>query len=262
MYRRVPDPGLGGAAVLAAALVIAVATFATAAAGDDEERFPSRLEAVEAWQNAGRRMRGENALVKLAIGNAYLAYGHLPQAIHAYRCGLRLDPGEAKLREALAYARGRVEYPPDPAVASLMQPERDYWPGWLSLQRLGRLAFTAHSFACLAVTRWRMTGRRLWLWLAVGALVIAVVPALGTGVESLRRQRDRAAPVVVLERAEVLRVGNGAEYPPRLDAGRLDAALPRGAEVRRLFERGGWYQVEVGERIVGWVPREAVVERY
>jgi len=52
----------------------------------------------------------------------------------------------------------------------------------------------------------------------------------------------------------MLRTGNGTEYPPR-----LDVALPRGAEVRRLFERGGWYQVELSGGPVGWLPREAVV---
>src|SRR5439155_25733232 len=106
----------------------------------------------------------------------------------------------------------------------------------------------------LAVTRWRMTRRRLWIWLALGGAVIALVPTIGSGVEWLRRQRDETAPVVVLARGEMLRTGNGAEYPPR-----LDAALPRGAEVRRLFERGGWYQVEVTGGPVGWLPRDAVV---
>jgi hypothetical protein len=99
-----------------------------------------------------------------------------------------------------------------------------------------------------------MTRRRLWLWLGVIAVVILIVPAVGSGVEWLRRQRDETTPVVILARSEMLRTGNGTEYPPR-----LDVALPRGAEVRRLFERGGWYQVELSGGPVGWLPHDALV---
>jgi hypothetical protein len=242
--------------VFAVPLMTVLATAVTAGPDIDDERFQSAMEGVEAWQLAARRMRAEGPLLKLAIGNAYLLFGHLPQAIHAYRVGRRLDPGESKLQMALVYARGRVEYPPGPTSA-LMQPERDYWPGWLGLHRLGLVAFVAYTVACLAVTRWRMTRRRLWLWVGVIGAVIALVPTVGSGVEWLRRQRDEATPVAVLERSEMLRTGNGMEYPPR-----LDIPLPRGAEVRRMFERAGWYQVQLSGGPVGWLPREAVVEEY
>jgi len=188
------------------------------------------------------------------LGHVYYLSGDFPRAIAAYRRGLRLDPGSAGLETALAYARSRVEYPPSPA-ADLMHPERGFWPGWLDLHRLWLVAFAAYMVACVAVTRWRMTRRRLWFWLAIAIALIALVPTIGSGVEWLRRQRDDAAPVVVLSRSEMLRTGNGTDYTPR-----LDVALPRGAEVRRLFERGGWYQVELSGGPVGWLPREAVVE--
>jgi hypothetical protein len=187
------------------------------------------------------------------LGYSYDVIGDFPRAVLAYRRGLRLSPGDPKLEMALAYARSRVEYPPATASA-LMQPEREYWPGWLELHRLGLVAFAAYTVACLAITRWRMTRRRLSLWVAVTAAVFALVPVVGSGVEWLRRQRDEATPVVVLARSEMLRTGNGVEYPPR-----LDVALPRGAEVRRLFERAGWYQVQLSGGPIGWLPREAVV---
>ena len=87
-----------------------------------------------------------------------------------------------------------------------------------------------------------------------GVVVLREHSAVGSGVEWLRRQRDDATPVVVLARSELLRTGNGSEYPPR-----LDVPLPRGAEVRRLFERAGWYQVQLSGGPVGWLPRDAVV---
>lgn len=221
------------------------------AAATQEFEWAARLYA-SLRAPVARRPGGLPALER-TIGHAYYLSGDLPRAILAYRRGLRLDPANAKLDTALAYARGTVEYPPSPA-AGLMQPEREYWPGWLALHRLGLLVFAAYTVTCLAFTRWGMRRRRLWFWMAVSAAVIALVPAVGSGVEWLRRQRDDATPVVVLARSEMLRTGNGTEYPPR-----LDVALPRGAEVRRLFERAGWYQVELSGGPVGWLPRDAVV---
>src|SRR5262245_48721535 len=196
---------------------------------------------------------GETPYLLRWLGYSYDVVGDVPHAVLAYRRGLRMSPGDAKLETALAYARSRVEYPPSPA-ASLMQPERKYWPGWLGLHRHGLVAFAAYSVACLAITRWRMTRRRLWVWVAVGAAVVALLPAVGSGVEWTRRQRDVATPIVVLARSEMLRTGNGVEYLPR-----VDVPLPRGAEVRRLFERAGWYQVQLSGGPIGWLPREAVV---
>jgi hypothetical protein len=192
--------------------------------------------------------------VERMTGHSYFLAGDLPRAILVYRRGLRLDPADAKLRTALDYARAQVQYPPAPDLARLMQPEPEYWPPWLALRTLGIYAFALYFAACLAATRWRMTRRRRWLAAAGIALALATVPAVGSGIEWLRQRHDAAEPVVVLARDCPLRVGNGPDYPLR-----LDAPLPRGAEVRRLFERNGWVQVELSGGVVGWLPRDAVV---
>jgi hypothetical protein len=223
----------------------------------ESHQFPAEMffrHAAEAYESVRRSEGIRSPELERSLGHAYSLYGDLPRAVLAYHRGRRLDPGDAKLETALAHARARVEYPPS-QMAALMQPEREYWPGWLELHRLALVALVAYTVACLAVTRWRMSPRRLWLWIALSAAVVVMVPAIGSGVEWARRQRDEAMPVVVLARAEMLRTGNGVEYPPR-----LDAALPRGAEVRRLFERAAWYQVELSSGVAGWLPREAVVE--
>ena len=78
------------------------------------------------------------------------------------------------------------------------------------------------------------------------------MPCGGSLLEALDRRRDAATPVVVATRDIELRAGNGSEYPAKLQ-------LPRGGEVRRLFERGGWLQVEAADGTVGWLPADAVV---
>src|SRR5438105_7712649 len=77
----------------------------------------------------------ETANLDRWLGHSYLGAGDLPHAIAAYRRGLTLDPADAKLRAALGYARGQVEYPPSPELAAAMRPETEVWPPWLALRR-------------------------------------------------------------------------------------------------------------------------------
>ena len=112
---------------------------------------------------------------------------------------------------------------------------------------------SASTFAgCVAFTRWRMTRSRRSLASPLDCFSLA---------RARHRQRvalvaptsRRGEPVVVTARDVPLRIGNGVDYPAKLD-------LPRGCEVRRLYERGGWLQVETGGGAVGWVPANRCCE--
>jgi hypothetical protein len=149
---------------------------------------------------------------------------------------------------ALEYARDQVQYPP----TADLRPRPALWPPRLSLRYVGLYAFGLYFAACLAATRWRMTRRRRWFVCAGLLFTVAAVPAVGSLIEWQREKRDAVEPVVVINRDVPLRAGNGADYPAKLD-------LPRGCEVRRLFERGGWLQVETAGGTIGWVPANAVV---
>jgi tetratricopeptide (TPR) repeat protein len=185
-------------------------------------------------------------------GNAWFLAGDLPRAIAAYRRGLALDPTDSRLRTALAHAREQVQYAPAPDLARRLRPGQEIWPPDLSLQSMGRWAFGLYCAGCLAAMRWRMTRHRRWL-IAAGLLLAAgLVPVIGSGVEWWHARRNAAEPIVVVLRDTPLRIGNGSDYPSKLD-------LPRGCEVRRLFERAGWLQVETNGGTVGWVPTENVV---
>ena len=207
--------------------------------------FALSAEAYERLRAFGR----ETSPVERTLGHAYFLAGDLPHAIVAYRRGLALDPADAKLRTALEHARDQVAYPP----GSGLRPTPTLWPPWLSLRYVGVYAFALYCAGCLAATRWRMTRHRRWLVSAGVFFAVAAVPAIGSVIEWQRQRRDVAEPVVVVVRDVPLRAGNGADYPAKLN-------LPRGCEVRRLFERGGWLQVETAGGAVGWVPPAAVVD--
>ena len=48
----------------------------------------------------------------------------------------------------------------------------------------------------------------------------------------------------------LLRKGDGQTFPPR-----YETPVNRGVEARRLYERGGWVQIELSGGEVGWAPR-------
>jgi hypothetical protein len=213
-------------------------------------------DAVAAFRLAAEHLEAESLPPSPALsfkaGNAWSLAGDLPRAIAAYRRGLALDPADARLQTALDYARSQVPYPPATEVARLLRPERDWWPPSLTLQHFGGYAFGLYCLACLAVMRWRMTRGRQWLVVSLFAFYVVVIPVAGSGVEQLRARNDKKEPIVVTARDVPLRLGNGTDYPTKLD-------LPRGCEVRQVFERSGWLQVRTGGGEIGWVPASATV---
>ena len=97
----------------------------------------------------------------------------------------------------------------------------------------------------------RLTAFRRGLIVAAVSLALVAVPAVGSAGEWWQARRDESEPIVVVSRKLPLRAGNGTDYPAKVE-------LPRGCEVRWLFERHGWLQVKTGGGLIGWVPADAV----
>lgn len=209
-------------------------------------------EAVAAFRVAAEHLQSlpSSPAAAYTAGNAWFLAGELSRAIAAYRRGLALDPADSRLRTALDYAREQVKY--SPGLAQQLRPEHDWWWPELTLQVLGGYAFGLYVAGCVAFTRWRMTRRRSWLVVGLTLFLVAAVPATGSGLHWWQAHRDAVTQIVVAARDEPVRIGNGVDYPATLD-------LPRGVELRQLYERGGWLQVETGGGAVGWVPIESVV---
>jgi hypothetical protein len=227
-----------------------------AAAGTPGEAAAFRT-AAERYDEL-RKNGHQNPALFLNQGNAYLLANELPQAILAYRRGLRLAPGDRSLQAALAYARGQVLYP---ASESFARPPSENWPPALprpSLRMLLAVAGFFYFLACLGFARWYMVRRRQALTFAAIALVLALIPLAGALYESQQRRDAVEHPLVVIAEDDViLRGGDGHSFPRR-----SDLPLNRGIEARLLFQRSRWLQVELSGGEVGWVPRSvALVDR-
>jgi hypothetical protein len=188
-------------------------------------------------------------------GRAHFLAGQLPQAIRAFRDGLDLDPWDADLQRSLALARAAVAYPTEAKPDERVRPDP---PPWLRSHVSPWDLFLAASACSLLVTvglARRLTARDDW---SAPLAVVGLVGLIAVAVVALKidadARADRANPVLVLAADEVLRTGNGTAFPAR-----IDAPLPRGAEVRELARRGGWVQVELPGGAVGWVRESAVL---
>lgn len=199
-----------------------------------------------------RRRGARNPELYRNLGNACLLADDLPRAILSYRRGLAQAPTDGDLQAGLTEARGRVVHA---TTGGFGLPSDDHRLTWLP--RLGSETFFAgaalcYVVACCCLTRWLMTrGGRV---LAFG--VVALAAALGltvlvvVAVQSEREDRTRPL-VVVAEDGVLLRKGDGLAFPPR-----YETPVNKGVEARRLFERGGWVQMELSGGEAGWVRRD------
>jgi tetratricopeptide (TPR) repeat protein len=219
-----------------------------------EQAKPHFRSAVDCFEEL-RRRGANNARLYRNLGNASLLADDLPHAILSYRRGLRLTPNDRLLRESLAEARERVVYP---ASGGLGRPRSEARPPWLPRLRaewLATAAVVCYVLACVCLTRWLMLRRGRLLAAGLVALLLAALGSAWLIVLAGEKQNEEAHPLVVIARDGVLlRRGNGPAFPAR-----YDTPLNRGIEARRLFERGGWAQIELSGGEVGWLPREAVL---
>jgi tetratricopeptide (TPR) repeat protein len=202
-----------------------------------------------------RRRGARNPLLYRNLGNAYLLAGELPQAILAYRRGLRLAPRDAALRENLTRARALVAYPQE---SNFARPVPDIRPPWLpgiGPRWLFAAAVALYGLAWVQLTRWLMVRRRRLLVLGLAGLVSAGLLTAVLVVLQRSEKVETHHPLVVIADDDVLlRKGNGAAFPP-------SHATPvnRGVEARLLFARGDWLQIELSGGEVGWIPRRAAL---
>jgi hypothetical protein len=199
-----------------------------------------------------RRRGVDGTAINKNLGNSYLLFGDVPQAILAYRRALRFAGSDRHIQEALAFARSQVAYP---AGGDYGRPPVDQRPPWLPrLSRCwyGTFGLIFYSFTQLALAFW-WSGRpgRWGLWTLMSCIAFAIIVAALAAEESRDADFTNRPVVVISDDGVLLRSGNGLSYPPR-----SEIPLNRGVEARLLFVRGDWLQIELSGGEIGWVPRE------
>ena len=202
-----------------------------------EGKFPE----AEAAYNRSLAQEGDTAPTRFNLGRVREALADPAGAMLEWERALRLLPGYAPAREALATARA--------AVGSKVDPPR--W--WNRLQPdfvRGRERWVVAFGVWLAVIPglfWALNRRRF------GALVVALtgcaLTALGAGWWLHAVAESEIA--LVTERAASLRAAPA-------DPARLLDTLPAGSRVRVLDSSGGWNRVLAPEGQMGWIPQKSI----
>jgi hypothetical protein len=209
-------------------------------------------EAARGYDDLWRRGLHNPALA-LNRSRAHRLAGDLPGAIAALHAGLAAARHDRTLQVELDDLRAAVSYPLDGELAGQCRPRPVLTIGArMSPAEAYLAAGLLWLAACLGVARFAMT-RTPW-GLAFSAAALVGLGALG-GLwwHDWRYTRQETRPLVVVADEALLRRGNGASYPPR-----LEPRLPQGVEARELTRRGGWVQVELAGGAVGWLPEAAV----
>jgi hypothetical protein len=204
------------------------------------------------WYEELRRRGVHSSALDMNQGNACLLAGNLPEAILAYRRGLRINPNNRPMRANLAFARDQVVYS---SADNFARPPESYWPPWiarLTVRSTFWLTFFFYALAWIGLARQCLMpfdGRRWITWVAVaGTVSFGTVFALQMRVEKSESEH----PVVVIASDQTyLQKGNHSLYPRA-----FETPLNRGVEARLVQIRGEWLQIELAGGQIGWVARE------
>jgi len=206
--------------------------------------FRAAVDYREEWRGTHR------AGAAVAYGRASYLAGDLPEAITAFRAGLRRFPADREMQRGLEFCREDARS--QGAVGSVPRPEwrNRFSPG----TRIGFAAFASCIFSFGLWSRFTVRARTASLCIGIGVLGL-VATAVSEGQCAREEARDVANPPWVLRYDAALRTGNGETYPPR-----LAALLPLGTEVREIGKRGGWIHIELETGETGWLPEEALLK--
>lgn len=188
----------------------------------------------------------------LALAESQAFDGKVAEALIQIRYARAIDPLNQQVNEGLLIIRSHVMESCGIGSSSSIQPESEWYPGWLYSPVLFALGFFAWCIVCAALTRWWQVRRRRWLIIASVMVPLALIPPLNELVRHMRQKHDRAAPPVVIAKDTVLRAGNGPDYPSKIN-------LPYCAECRKVGERGDWLQVEFASGLTGWIEKQAAI---
>lgn len=214
---------------------------------------------LQAAEHYGQLIRqgASNPTIQLNLGNSYFLGGDIPRAIIAYHQGLRMDPGNSQLEQALEGVREAVLYP---VGSPFGRPEPESLPTWVRHFHPGfwfAFGFGFYSLGWVTLTRWLMLGqgRYLFLTLILGAIV--AILAIGIWKHWQRIVWEESHPLVVITQdGVILRKGNNHHFPPR-----FETPLNRGVEAHLKQVRGQWYQIQLSGGETGWIPRHlALIE--
>lgn len=188
------------------------------------------------------------------LGNIRFKQGAIGSAILHYERARQLRPEDDDTANNLALARSQVVDRIEPLPTMGL---RDLWS---RIVAKGRLAFWSGTFLACWLIAWaalairlraRELGmRRLWGTIGTGAMALSVVLG-GLAYATYQRAQNSREAIILDQIIEVKSAPQAADALPLF-------ILHEGTRVRLLQEQAGWWEVEIANGNVGWLPNTAL----
>lgn len=209
----------------------------------DQTRYSDAAKSYQELVRSGYH----HPTVYFNLGNAYFKSGQIGRALAAYHLAEREAPRDPDLRANLQFARNQVQGPSN---------SRAHFERWLRK---------------LTVNEWTMlTAAGLWMTLSLG-----IAMQFGPGLRRSLRWYLGSSALATLVLGGCLAAACQARFSHRtgfvvvrdanvrlgpLDEQQTAFVLHDGAEVEILDRKDDWLQVTTGNRRVGWVRQDQVLE--
>lgn len=221
--------------------------------GPDAQRLYRRaLAGFDALERGGTRTPG----LYYNLGNTHLRLGELGKAIVNYRRGLRLVPGEERIRKNLDSARRLCQVQiAEPATTEFVETLL-FWHFGTSLSERTQAALGAYVLFWILLALRRFIGRGqpgfLGMILLIGAFAL-IVGASAAWDTLITPQHPEG---VLTANQSLLRKGNGDYYEPLLEKALSEGVEFRLLETREDVQGASWYLIELRDGKKGWLRSE------
>jgi tetratricopeptide (TPR) repeat protein len=188
------------------------------------------------------------------LGNVRFKQGRLGEAILHYERARQLRPEDDDTANNLALARSQVVDRIEPLPTMGL---RDLWSRVVAK---GRLGFWRNSFLTAWLLGWALLAirlrarelglRRLWGTLGTVSLSLSLLLG-GLAYATYQRAMNSREAIILDQIIEVQSAPQSADALPLF-------ILHEGTKVRMLQEQSGWWEVEIANGNVGWLPSSAL----
>lgn len=187
------------------------------------------------------------------LGNAYFRDGQIAQAILNYERALLLDPGDGDIRHNLQFARMRIEDKIDASGTFFLSNWVRSVQNIFNSNQWSKFAIVSFFVFLLCLAGY-LFSRMLWLkktsfYVGLFALLLTIVANIfAFNQKKLRLHRETG---IVMSAAASIKTS------PDINSKEI-FQLHAGTKVRIKGTDANWYEIQIANGSVGWIPKELV----
>jgi tetratricopeptide (TPR) repeat protein len=215
--------------------------------------FKKSIELYESVVAQYRSQGKESPEIYYNLGNAYFRDGQMAKSILNYERALLLNPGDDDIRHNLQFARTRIEDKIDTSNSLFLTNWYNAVQNIFNSNQWGRIAISAFIIFLLCIAGF-LFSRILWLKKTSfysGIVVFMIMIAANVFAFNQKNARVHRKSGIVMSAAASIKTS------PDINSKEL-FQLHTGSKVKIKGSDGNWYEIQISNGSVGWVPKEFI----